>query len=358
MLDIVFRVDASVKLGSGHIMRCLVLAEQLRSKGANITFVCRQLKGNMIEFVRRKNMDVLVLPSPTNEGSNEDILGVPWQLDVQETKALLSRKNFRYHLMVVDHYGIDIRWEEQIRSLAGKIMIIDDLANRKHDCDILLDQNIIPSLFNRYDSLIPISSIKLLGYSYLLLRTEFIEWRKRVQLKKGNINKILIFFGGSDPTNDTSKAIEAIRLLERKDFTVEVIVGSSNPNRSMVEKYCTEMANFSFHYQTDNMAQLMAESDLAIGTGGLSAWERCFLGLPSIVLTVSDNQYEMIKLLEEKGTLLNLGWSNEVEVNDVYNSLLILINNPYLVSKMSYNALALLEPSELSDIGSIIMGAI
>jgi len=204
-LKILIRTDSSVQIGTGHVMRCLTLADELRERGAEIVFVCRDFAGNLCGYT---------------EGNLKHAawLGADWQTDARQVEEIIKDFNTHPDWLVVDHYALDERWERYLRSYVKKIMVIDDLADRPHDCDLLLDQNFYENLESRYDGLAPSGCKKLLGPKYALLRPEFREERKNLRKRDGYVKRIMIFFGGSDPTNETTKALEAVRMLNRPDI--------------------------------------------------------------------------------------------------------------------------------------------
>lgn len=177
-MQIVFRVDSATQIGSGHLMRCLTLATALREKGATCAFVCRSHPNNLIALLRQKGFTVYELPQGTEPRSSDD-LGVPLEVDAQQTQTLLEKLG-QVDWLVVDHYGIDANWERFLRPWVKRIFVIDDLADRPHDCDVLLDQNYTHRQ-DRYDGLVPAHCSLLLGPQYALLRSEFIAAREKLE---------------------------------------------------------------------------------------------------------------------------------------------------------------------------------
>jgi len=189
---------------------------------------------------------------------------------------------------------------------------IDDIADRVHDCDLLLDQNFYENLESRYDGLVPAWCKKLLGPKYALLRPEFREARKNLRKRDGHVKRIMVFFGGSDPTNETAKALEAIRMLNRPDIAVDVVVGSANPNKDKINKLCASITNVNYHCQVSNMAKLMADADLFIGGGGSTVWERCCLGLPSLIISTARNQNAIAVGCDQAGIGIHINKSKDI----------------------------------------------
>jgi UDP-2,4-diacetamido-2,4,6-trideoxy-beta-L-altropyranose hydrolase len=316
-MNIVFRADSSLNIGTGHIMRCLVLARHLKSMKNQVSFVCREFPGNLINYIESFGINVYRLPDQ-EEYTSSDWLRVPWEQDVNETISKLSMVEIDW--FVIDHYGIDKSWEKEIRKVAKKLMVIDDLANREHDCEILLDQNYHHNFEIRYNHLVDDTCIKCLGPKFALLRDEFIEARKTLAKKEGRIRNLLVFFGGIDLINETEKALNSIMLIDHNKLEVNVIVGQSNPWKSRIMELCHENG-FKYHCQINNMSEMIAKSDLAIGAGGSTTWERYCLGLPAITIAVAENQVETAKYCGNLGLDQYLGKSDEVNVESIAQAL-------------------------------------
>ncbi|WP_339227479.1 UDP-2,4-diacetamido-2,4,6-trideoxy-beta-L-altropyranose hydrolase [Oceanobacillus sp. FSL K6-2867] len=334
-MNVSIRTDASADIGTGHVMRCLVLAEELRKKNVNVRFICRELSGNLIEYIKSKSFKVVSLSSPVHsnpEYNDLKWLQLNWEADALETIEAISNQPVSDWL-IIDHYAFDKHWELTLRPMVKKIMVIDDLANRPHVCDLLLDQNLYKNLEKRYEKLIPSYTTRLLGPTYLLLRHEFRNIQYATK-KKDIVKRILVSFGGSDPTNETMKAISAIKLMNRPDITVDIVIGFSNQNYSAIKKYCKDISNISIHYQIDYLAELMAKADLAIGAGGSTTWERCYARLPAITIETAANQSEILSYLSELGVVCHLGRSEEVTEQDIANSIMNIINNPEIRKEM------------------------
>ncbi len=364
-MKVAIRVDASELIGSGHVMRCLTLADQLREAGAHVAFICAALPGDMAGYIAQRGYAInLILPLENlpckfgnsaigdHENSKFDnihfeLLAADWQKDADESiesvKKHLDHPGDKLDLLVVDHYSFDSKWEAMLQPFAKRIMVIDDLANRPHDCDLLLDQNLHSDINSRYKGLVPEKCHLYLGPRYALLRPEFWQARKNMRKRDGTVKRILIFFGGADPTNETKKALEAIRMLSRPDIAVDVVVGSSNPHKLEIENMCKSMANTEFHCQVDNMAELMVKADLAIGAGGSATWERCCVGLPAITITVAANQDQVNKDIIVKKSQWNLGLKENVTQAVIYHALVKLIKEKDLLTDMANAAFKVMD---------------
>lgn len=341
-MKVIIRADASVNIGSGHLMRCLTLADQLRSIGSEAAFVCRDLPGAMFDLLHAHGYRSAKLPViDADKGARHD--------DAEETiKAAGQLFPCGVDWLVVDHYELDAAWERKLQPHASKLMVIDDLANRSHACDLLLDQNYYRNQDQRYQGLVPEHCITLLGPGHVLLRPEFAAARKRLRARDGIVRRILIFFGGSDSTNQTQKALEALKLLERPDIEVDVVVGSANPNRKTIRAVCDGFVNVTFHCQVSNMAELIAHADLGIGAGGAAMWERCYLGLPTITVVFAANQERTADDVAKLGAIEYLGWSDCLAPEDYARAVSGMLGDPQRVRQIGNAALEVLSPGAVS----------
>ncbi|MFD2046675.1 UDP-2,4-diacetamido-2,4,6-trideoxy-beta-L-altropyranose hydrolase [Ornithinibacillus salinisoli] len=347
-MNIFIRADSSKEIGTGHIMRCLVLAEDLRKKKVNITFICRKLQGNLMDLIKTKGFHVRSLPPITSNLGDLQWHKTYWDYDAMQTTNIL-KKQAEVEWLIIDHYAFDIMWEHQLKPYVKKIMVIDDLANRPHDCDLLLDQNVYKNMDERYAGLVPYTTKTLLGIKYLLLRQEYRNIRN-IKKRNGLVNKILISFGGSDPTNETMKALKAINMLNRQNIHVDVVVGFSNQNYQTIQSLCAIMPQTTLHYHIDYLADLMAEADLAIGAGGSTTWERCYVCLPAITIETARNQTEILTFLSEVGAIRHLGVSKEVSELDIANTLHQLLQDPKSLINMMDASLLIMKEVESNSV--------
>jgi len=311
-MRIIFRVDASLEIGIGHVMRCLTLADALSEKGEEVEFICRNHEGNLIPYIRSKKyrvhvLDTLAIINPvSHKAANEvvdqlfhaDWLGASQDNDANECKHILQ--NINPYWLVVDHYAIDKTWQLKLTGTYEKLMVIDDLADRHHICDLLLDQT-YGRITDEYLELVPNHCNLLLGSEYALLRPEFAEWRE-FSLKRRmqpEFKKLLITMGGVDPDNMTGLVLDALKICDLpKDLKITVVMGETAPHVKAV----TALAE-SMPYQTkvnvnvEDMAEVMANTDLAIGAAGSTTWERCCLGLPTITVILAENQKKIGQVL-------------------------------------------------------------
>lgn len=300
-MNIIFRVDSSNKIGIGHLMRCLTLADALREKNYKITFICRDLIGNLIDLIRRKGYKVIVLLFDVEFKSNSlylDWLGATQGQDAQQTIQSLSDS---VDLLVVDSYALDKKWHVKLKAHVVKILVIDDLADRDFDCDILLNQN-LGSKRQDYQGRVPDGCQLLLGRRYVLLRPEFLKLRKASLVKRDSTRKIknvFVSMGGSDNNNITYNVLQQLD----SELNIVVVLGEQSPHNKTIQNYAKNR-NIEVITGTDNMAELMLEADVAIGTSGSTSWERCCLGLPTLLYIVADNQRKIAEELEQFGAIM------------------------------------------------------
>lgn len=310
-MRILFRVDASLIIGTGHVMRCLTLAKALVANRAHCYFACREHPGNLIDFIRQQGFEVVALPIPKDQRPSEAEaevsalahsawLGCDWATDAAQTKV--GTGGTANDWLVVDHYALDASWESAMRNVAKKIMVIDDIADRHHDCDVLLDQNYYSGMPTRYAGKVPEHCQLMLGPRYALLREDFRKLREQIKPRTGEVRRILVFFGGVDPDNYTGLAIKALARLDIEGIAVDVVIGAQHPARDEIRQMCAANG-YNIHIQTSRMAALMAEADLGVGAGGSAIWERCCLGLPTLCICIAENQRIQLIDAAEAGLL-------------------------------------------------------
>lgn len=320
---ITFRTDASLNIGSGHVMRCITLADALSARGDSCHFLCRDLPGNMADTIRARGHNVILMPYDPGAGNtgqktghlpHSAWLGTSWQQDAEQTRAALDA--FAPDWLIVDHYALDVDWEAAVLPGNTKLMVIDDLADRSHICDILLDQNLGRQATD-YDGLIPDHCTRLIGPRYALLRPEFQQRREESLKRRQNpkLAHILISMGGVDKDNLATRVLEVLATCQLPDACrITVVMGATSPSLKLVEQTAEKMpVPTKVLVNVSNMAEIMASADLAIGAAGSTSWERCCLGLPTLMLVLADNQIEAAQALERAGAALLLG-----DVRDEY----------------------------------------
>ncbi|HSW11250.1 MAG TPA: UDP-2,4-diacetamido-2,4,6-trideoxy-beta-L-altropyranose hydrolase [Solimonas sp.] len=362
MARIVIRVDSSMGIGSGHLMRCLTLATALQDQGHAVCVVCRPLPGHLSRLVEERGLQLRLLPPADGAGWGADAalpahaawLGTSWQLDAEQTVAAIAEAPVDW--LIVDHYALDARWERALRAHARQIMVIDDLADRPHDCDLLLDHNLGGLEAGRYEGLLPPACVKLMGPRYALLRPEFASARAARPQHDGSLHRILLFMGGADPGNESAKALQAFRQIEDSTLAIDLVIGAANPHAASLQALAAADARVSCHYPARDMGELMVAADLAIGAGGVTQIERCVAGLPSLLISVADNQVEGCRLMARRGAAWYAGPSEQVDADTLAAGLRQLAAAPDWLAHMADSARALADGLGTSRIVAAMAG--
>lgn len=325
MRSIVIRTDSSQLIGSGHVIRCRNLARELRRRNAEVIFVCRRQAGDLIDLIEREFI-VLTLPehslAATERESGDTLkdrelykawLGCSQSQDAEDTlKVLYQAKIKKPNWIVVDHYGLDADWEKRVKdgftsTHEPKVFVIDDLADRPHHADLLLDQNYIGiATETRYAGLVNKTCQLLLGPHYALVGQEYAQLHPRARDRK-KLRRLLVFFGGVDPHNLTEQTLQVLMDSAFADLRVDVVLGNQSHHRRNVEKLVECRPHTTLHCQVPSLAELILNADLAIGAGGTNTWERLCLRLPTLVITFGDDQELIAQALNRSGYIKHLG---------------------------------------------------
>lgn len=305
-----FRVDAGVEMGGGHLVRCMCLAAELHSSGVvECIFIMREHHAGFIESVRQAGFDVVVLPLEFQPdyscGDYVQWLGGSLNRELEMLLSEFERRGFsNSDWLVVDHYGLDSGYELEVKKSGVKVAVIDDLVNRQHQCDLLIDQT-CGRLIDEYKSLVNKSARLCVGHQYCLLRPEFRQWRKVALARRESfiaINQILVNFGSTDPSNITSEVLAHIKdWCIAENIILNVVLGSASPYIQDVEKVVSTIPQAVLHVDARNMAELMTYADIAIGAAGSATWERCSLGLPTLLVKTAENQSDVIDRMSSLG---------------------------------------------------------
>ncbi len=311
----IFRTDASVTIGGGHVRRCLVLADALVEAGWAISFVCSAAARSVVPALASRSFTVI-------------------------EPAVFEKAPTRCDLLVIDDYRLDAVFERAARGWAARILVIDDLADRPHDCDVLLDQS--PGRArDAYADLVPKDCMLLLGPSYALLDPRFRAARSQCKVID-KVERIFINFGTTDTANATSLALDALGTAQF-GAAIDVVIGGAAPHVAALKTKIAALAGASLHIDVDDVAALMRKADLAIGAGGVGALERCALGLPSAILTVADNQHTNARALAASGAALYWGDIGTRSVDEIAVALKRLAADQAARAAMSDAAAALVD---------------
>ena len=357
-MDVFFRTDASLVIGQGHVMRCLTLATALSVQGIRSTFVCREHQGNLCDFIEQKGFAVCRLPigktAVTSESTllHESWLAASWAEDATQTVAAIATTGLVPTWLIVDHYALDARWELALKHVAKKTMVIDDLADRLHECDVLLDQNFYNDQNVRYASKVSRNCRLLLGPHYALLRKEFSELHDHTRTRAGPVKRILVFFGGVDAYNHTGRTLRTLIDLGLKDVDIDVVIGALHSERLHIAAVCNEHG-FALHVQTTQMAELMAAADFSIGAGGSATWERCCLGLTTLGICTADNQAKQLTDAASEGLLFSFQAGEDLDVF-LKKYVPVLLDNEYMRRTLSINAMHAVDGRGVLRVASVL----
>jgi UDP-2,4-diacetamido-2,4,6-trideoxy-beta-L-altropyranose hydrolase len=306
-MRIIFRVDASREIGAGHVVRCLALAQALTGAGCECTFVCARLPMELEAALRAERVRVLrIVEYPAGTPPH----GVDVANDAEATLTVLAREAAT-DCVVVDHYGLDAAWESRLRARATRILVIDDLADRRHNCDWLLDQNLQP-VANRYRNLVPDACRQILGPRFSLLRPTFAGIAAGA-VPLARRSRVLVAAGGGDAANVTGTILEAWRQVRNPRPPLDVVIGAMHPHVAAIRSECDAQVDVQLHVQTERMAELLAQARMMIGAAGTVSWERCCLGVPALMFAAAGNQSSNLRLLAAARTGISLGDANQVE---------------------------------------------
>lgn len=322
-------------------MRCLTLADALREQGAECQFVCREHDGHLMDHIQSRGYVAHALPRPhVRESLESDLahahwLGVDWQTDADQTHQALGSEALDW--LIVDHYALDHRWESALRPSCKRIMVIDDLADRQHDCDVLLDQN-YGSFSERYRGLVPADCAQCHGPEYALLKPVYAERRAQLPPRDGQVRRALIYFGGgADAANLTRLAVQAFQAPELAHIELDIVEVAAYSHQSSLEELVTQRGKATIHQKLPDLADLMVKADLAIGAGGATTWERCCMGLPSVLAVCALNQEKIGEAIDKLGAGVVL-YPNDNFTAEVREQVVMLSNDTKKYLQMSRRA--------------------
>ncbi len=344
-----FRTDASVRIGTGHVMRCLTLANTLADHGCNCHFICSNAPGNLVAQIRWQGFDCHLIPVADDYAVRESRDPSTWlplseREDADATLSLIGSRPA--DMIIVDHYAISRTWEELVRSKVATLMVIDDLADRTHACDVLLDQN-AGRVAADYDQLLPAGAERLIGSDFAMLRPEFLAWREpsRAYRRTPSYKHVLVSMGGVDQDNVTGSVLEVLHNNPIDPaMDIRVILGPKAPwYREVMAQAASLSSPCTVLQGITTIAEEMSKADVMIGAAGSTSWERCCLGLPSIVMPVADNQIETAQHLDRLGVAMTCAVPSQDGHGLSLSSALALLSDPETRDAMSARALSLVD---------------
>lgn len=362
-LKILFRADASIQQGTGHIMRCLVIADELKKRGHDCIFLTQPFLPNFVAqiedrqhrlvFLTKNKMDLTHFPK------NDEYLMWLGRTIVQDAMETLDViRSVCPDIVISDHYAIDATWMNIINSDATKTVIIDDLANREHCCDILIDQN-FGRTPEQYEALVSRNTKILAGAEYIFIKDDFKN--SRVLAQRNRLNRLPkrlnICMGGTDKDNSTYSVLKTVAQLDCfKSWSIDIVLRSASPHVHTLREYVrNQKRDIKLHLDVKDMASLFSNADLAIGAGGVTLWERCCMGLPTVLLTIADNQIPAAQAMTRTGAVVyaadirKQNWEYELS-----KKLDALAQDVGVIHEMSRNAFDVCDGTGLSKVCDII----
>lgn len=350
-MNIVFRCDASLQIGTGHVMRCLTLANALNQKGHKCTFICKAHAGHLIEKIRQSGHQAYALAvdiasdkqidESTYRLDHSHWLGSSQAIDATQCQQLLSHHTVDW--LIVDHYALDYEWESRLRAYAKRIMVIDDLADRAHECDLLLDQN-VGRTKEEYSELVSEKCHLLIGTNFCLLREQFDVANHEILDKSitNSMNKIedenvtiFIYFGGSDPKGLTLNFLSSCVSGFDHKYQFEVVVGSGNKDLLAIQQLC-RLNQYNLSIDVENIASIILRCDVAIVACGFICYELASLKTPAIYIATSAIQLKVSKTLESIGIGISIDYQKYRKYD--YNELINKALNTEFIAFESFRA--------------------
>ena len=372
-----FRCDSSMRIGSGHVMRCRSLARALQLRGVDVVFLCRRLPGDLISLLQEE-FPVLVLSelptvtSPADQGqplTGRPLyafwLGCPEEQDAIESLEVLAAAQLQTPTwLIVDHYGLGATWHQRMQeglrladTTSPTVVVLDDLADRSHGATVLVDPNRLdPNATYPYRGLVPEDCTTLLGPAYALLDPLYAQLQSLLPTRS-HLARVLVFFGGIDAANLSGAALSALSHHRLLHLALDIVVSPLSPHLEQLESCILHRSNTLLHVGLPSLALLMARADLAIGAAGTASWERVCLGLPCLVVPVAENQEQGARALEEHGAARCLNLEDKADpVAIIQQSMLELLDAPEDLQAMSESCLQLGDGRGLARVIAAMVG--
>jgi len=310
---LLIRADATEDMGTGHLMRCLALAQAWQDRGGTAAFITacesEQLRARLV----REGFLVIPIERPHPDPAD-------WQI----TSGTLEEHPGAW--VVLDGYHFDSPYQRQIKDSGHPLLAIDDMAHlRQYFADVILNQNLHASDL-RY--VCPSHTRVFLGVQYAVLRREFLEWRTWKRKMPRVARRLLVTIGGGDPDNVTLKVMHALNEVSAALEAV-VVVGPANPHYDALESAVRDSRQaISLVLNSSDMPKLMAWADIAVSAAGSTCWELAFMGLPALLLSVAENQQRTARALAAERAAIVLGTDSALTVREIVCQLEMLVNSP------------------------------
>jgi UDP-2,4-diacetamido-2,4,6-trideoxy-beta-L-altropyranose hydrolase len=339
-MRVAFRCDASAETGLGHLVRCLTLADELKGRGAECVFVVGGAARHERRVTDRGHRFAAVAPVGP---------GGAWEADAEATLALLP---WRPDWLVVDHYGLDRRWHQRSRSGCGRIAVIDDLADRPHDCDLLIDHNPGNLGCDRYDDLMPADGGRALGPRHALIGPAYRAMRGQARPRDGSVRRILLFITAGDDGGRTQAVLTRLKSGRWAETAIDVVSSANNPRLPALASACSDRPGTTLHVDADDLASLASRADIAVGAAGGAALERCCLGLPTATLVIAPNQRPGALALERLGAAVRV----EDDADAVVAALARMADEPGRLAALGRRGALLVDGQGASRVARLMAG--
>lgn len=303
-MNLFIRTDASLTIGTGHVMRCLALAQGWQRQGGQVTFGLTETIAALEDQIKDAGMEVVHLRR------------VPGSFDdARQTIDFFQQRNISW--VVIDGYHFRTDYQKKIKDAGKPLLVFDDCGHTEYYCaDIVLNQNIQAheNLYEHRDH----STQLLLGTRYVLLRQEFLEWQGSTRKISDNAHNVLITLGGSDPHNQTLKVLKALQEIPDKNCEIRIVAGAGNPYFKDLQALIKNMpGDIRLIQHATGISTLMHWADIAVAAAGITSWELSFMGVPSLLMVLAENQRSNAERLDETGIAINLGWYEYLSAADI-----------------------------------------
>jgi len=361
----IFRVDSSREIGSGHLQRCVTLARELNHRGHASTFMMRNSSDGAFDFIERSGHNIIRLstvgfhpPLRQDPFDSKVWLGTNQRRDAEDTVKVIKREDLEEGWLIADHYGIGREWEETARNAGLKMMVIDDLMTVNHDCDLLLNQNVLDTrgVHAAYRTLVSDSASLFAGPRYALLDPVYRQLRMGKRAQRRNLGRALIYYGSGDPTNETLKAVQAFATPHLRRIQIDIVLGRDSVEDERIHELARNRGNCTVYKDLPHLGDLLMVADICLGAGGTTSIERFCLGVPAIVTTIAVNQEEVSKYAHQLGLLFLLGRSAHVRVDDVVGAIERCFDDVEALNVMSERAFSLVDGCGAERVADILCG--
>jgi UDP-2,4-diacetamido-2,4,6-trideoxy-beta-L-altropyranose hydrolase len=348
MTTLVIRADATPESGTGHVMRCLALAQAWIDQDGEVVFISHCESDALGKRITAEGINLISLDKPRPD---------PLDLDftISTLNKLKAQNSTRKTWLVVDGYHFDADYQKSIKAAGYKLLWIDDYGHAAHYyADLVLNQNISADS-SAYTHREPYTQL-LLGPRYALLRREFKRWQGWQREIPAMARKVLVTLGGGDPDNVTLKVIQALKQVDVPGLEAKIVVGPANPHLELLKKEIGDESRLHLLTNVTDMSDLMAWADVSISAGGSTCWEQAFMGLPGLIIILADNQRPVGQRLGQSGTRINLGWHATLSAQQISQAAFDLLGAPETRGEMALKGRTLVDGQGAARVLMLVKG--